>query len=590
MTLRWLPIAALLAACSKAPPPAPVADAGAPAAPADDLPSAAEREPNDSPQQAQLVTASVRINGDLHAVQPASHPDEDWYKVQPAAVPQQLRAELSGLPAGKLGLEVYDGDLNKLLALACEPGQGCLLPSYRVKGALYLRVFAPGGATGSYTLAVRLSAPDPDAEAEPNDRPLDATTLPLDHPLHGTIGSATDEDWYRVELEADGGMPADGGAAQPRDGGDAGPPADAGPLAVDAQPAALLQLHLDGVPGVRLQIHLFDQDQRPIGELSSKQPGDPIQVRDLALMPGVRALYLVVQSGLVHGKRAAAPQTAYTLAVHRDPAPPDFEIEPNDTLDQATPIAARRFGYLSPQGDVDFYLVRVAAPSLLHAKLSGLDHVDTELSVVDRPARARDRDRTLVRVNEGGPREPELIPLVTLPPGDHFVKVEAAAHQVGAHWLRDQENPLDPYELDVSLLPDDGSYEREPNDSPALATPIKLGQSLKGYAYPAKDVDDYRLDLSSQPIGVAALVKLQGVPKVPLSLQLRGPLPAGDPKAEGPLVNTSEHGKAGYPEEIRAKLDPGVYLISVRPAPTVKVAGQPGGDPDDAYTLSVQAE
>lgn len=35
------------------------------------------------------------------------------------------------------------------------------------------------------------------------------------------------------------------------------------------------------------------------------------------------------------------------------------------------------------------------------------------------------------------------------------------------------------------------------------------------------------------------------------------------------------------PEEIRAKLDPGVYLVAVRPAATVKVAGQPGGDPDE---------
>ncbi|HUB07723.1 MAG TPA: hypothetical protein VMB50_12005 [Myxococcales bacterium] len=201
MKVRRLLLAAALCACSKAPTenPAPV-DAGA-AHPADALPAVTEKEPNDSPQQAQLVTASARISGDLHAVQPASHPDEDWYKVQPATSPQQLRAELSGLPAGKIGLEVYDADTNKLQSLLGENGQGCLLPSYRVKGALYLRVFSPSASTGAYTLALQLTAPDPDAEAEPNDRPVDATTLPLDHPMHGTIGTPTDEDWYLVQLE-----------------------------------------------------------------------------------------------------------------------------------------------------------------------------------------------------------------------------------------------------------------------------------------------------------------------------------------------------------------------------------------------------
>ena len=308
-------------------------------------------------------------------------------------------------------------------------------------------------------------------------------------------------------------------------------------------------------------------------------------------MPGVKSIYLVVQSGSIHGKRLAAPSTPYTLAVHKDAAPSNFEIEPNDTLDTATPIAGgKRFGYLAPKGDVDYYVVHVAAPSLLHAHLSGLDHVDTELSVVDRPTKAKDRDKLVFRINEGGPKEPEVIPSVALAPGDHFVKVEAAAHQVGAHWVRDQENPVDTYELDVALSPDDGTFEREPNNSPAEAMPIKIGQSLKGYAYPAKDVDFYQLNLSAQPVGSAVVIKLQGVAKVPISLQLRGPVPGGDGKSEGALINTSDHGKANANEEIRAKLDPGIYLIEVKPAPTVKVAGQPGGDPDDPYSLSVAGE
>ena len=289
-----------IAACSgdkEQPKPAPVVDAGQrPPNPADALPAVAEKEPNDTPQMAQLIEGSGRITGDLHPIQPASHPDEDWYKVQPKTVPQDLHAELSGF-AGKVGLEVYDRDLNKLLALTAEPGQACLMPSYRIKDALYLRVFSPGGTTGPYALALVLKAPDPDAESEPNDRPVDATLLPLDHPMHGTIGTPTDEDWYRVDIGAAGADrradpdpdpdrdrdPDRCPAPAPAAPADAGSPVDAGappPLTGDANPDALLQIQLSGVPDVRLQIHLFDQDQRPLGELESHSPGDGIEVRD----------------------------------------------------------------------------------------------------------------------------------------------------------------------------------------------------------------------------------------------------------------------------------------------------------------------
>jgi hypothetical protein len=619
-----------IAACSASsgdkeqPKSLPTLDAGAkPASPAEALPAIAEKEPNDTPQTAQLIEGPERISGDLHPIQPASHPDEDWYKVQPKTLPRDLHAELSGF-SGRIGLEVYDRDLNKLLTLGSEAGQSCLLPSYRIKDALYLRVFSPTGTTGPYSLALVMKAPDPNSESEPNDRPMDATLLPLDHPMSGTIGTPTDEDWYRVDLVPPATPPAPGQAPAPAPTPTAPPnapssptptppapptptaappaapnpalaaPADAGfpiPLPGDANPEALLQIKLTGIPDLRLQIHLFDQDQRPLGELESHMPGEGIDMRDFGLMPRVKSVYLVVQSGSMHGKRLAAPSTPYTLSVHREVAPPNFEIEPNDSVDTATPIGGgKRVGYLSPKGDVDYFVVHMATPSLLHAHLSGLDHVDTELSVVDRPTKAKERDKLVFRINEGGAKEPEVIPSVALAPGDHFVKVEAAAHQVGAHWLRDQENPTDTYELDVTLSPDDGNFEREPNNTPAEAMTLKVGQSVKGYAYPAKDVDFYRLDLSTQPVGSAVVIKLEGVAKVPISLQLRGPVSPDNAKSEGALINTSDHGKPGTDEEIRAKLDPGIYLMEVKPAPTVKVAGQPGGDPDDPYTLTVQGE
>jgi hypothetical protein len=193
----------------------------------------------------------------------------------------------------------------------------------------------------------------------------------------------------------------------------------------------------------------------------------------------------------------------------------------------------------------------------------------------------------LVRINEGGPKEAEVIPALVLPAGDHLLRVQGALHQVGDKWVRDQENPDDPYTVTLSLSPDEGAFEQEPNDRPDQATAIKIGQTLSGYAYPAKDVDVYQLDLSAQPVGVGVLVKLTGVPRVPLALEIRG-APKGSKL--GDLLNTSDLGKPGVNEEIRAKLEPGSYQIVVRPHPISRSPGQPLADPDTPYQLSVQSE
>jgi hypothetical protein len=612
-------VALLLGACheTSAPPARAPVDAGE-TKPADGLEAAAEVEPNDGPDNAQAIARPTRVKATLHPVQPATRPDEDWYVIKPQRVPADAQLALSGFAGGRLGVELYDRDHNKILALSAQPGQGLALPAMRVRDSLFVRVYAQAGGSGAYEMTVRLSEPDPNAEAEPNDRPADATPLALDQTLHATLSTAQDQDWYRVELNPNGGHGAtdgglalpspgavQGGALPPRvspsgSGGDAataapatapnplssGGSAGAAPVAQPAlmrNPSALLRISLSTIEGVRSQLSVFDQNQLPLAVFRAGKIGMEIDVRDLALSQETTAVYLMV-TGSPHDPRGVdAPP--YQIAVHREPAPPDFEIEPNDTMPQATPIATRRSGFLSPKGDVDYYLLHLAGPSVLHAVLSPLDHVDTELAVVD--AADNGKEHVLIRANEGGPKEAEVIPALVLPAGDHLIRIQAASHQVGDKWVRDQENPDDPYTLTLSLSADEGGFEREPNDRTDQATPIKIGQTLSGYAYPAKDVDIYQLDLSAQPVGMGVVVRLTGVSRVPLALELRGP-PTG--LKQGGLLNTSDLGKAGAKEEIRAKLDPGIYQIVVRPHPVSRAPGQPLADPDTPYQLSVQSE
>src|SRR5579872_1135735 len=91
-------------------------DAGLPAA-SDPTTAApiAESEPNDSPQSAQRLERSSIVSGQIEAVQPATRPDEDWYLVKPAQLPQDLTVQLSYRgplppepPTGRFVLEAYD--------------------------------------------------------------------------------------------------------------------------------------------------------------------------------------------------------------------------------------------------------------------------------------------------------------------------------------------------------------------------------------------------------------------------------------------------------------------------------------------------
>lgn len=593
-------LAAALLGCPKSPAgPAKVGDAGvALAVPSDaGLPQIVESEPDDSPETAQKLDRSCVVSGQIQAVQPATKPDEDWYIVRPDQSPRDLSAQLSyrGPPpaeplSGGFVLEAYDRDHNRIESLSGTLTAGPLasLPTLRVRDVLFIRV-AGHQAVFPYALRIDISTPDPNAEAEPNDRAVDATPLPLDHPIRGSYGSEDDKDYYVIEIAPDAGAPSSPTAT-----------ATSTPTAIPTlvQPTEMLRLELTGIPGVRHSLTLFDDTQAPLASFASHEVGGPLMVRDYALRPGLQRLTLLLESAHRHKKPAGDFPSGqpYTLTVHRQPAPPDLELEPNDTLEAATPLVSRpavspaglsahRIGYLSPAGDVDDYRLHLDAPARVHVLLSALDRVDTELSVVE-PEPSSAGGKTTLKVNEGGTKEPEVIPALTLPAGDHFIRVQAAAHQVGTKWVRDQEDPDQTYHLDVELMPDDGSFEREPNDTAAQATPILPGQTLAGFAFPARDVDVYRLDLSAQPIATGVSFQLTGVPKVPLALELR----ESQGGSLGELLNAADPGKPGADAQIQQKLDPGVYFLVVKPHPTSRSAGLPQSDSDTPYELTVQLQ
>jgi len=180
-------------------------------------------------------------------------------------------------------------------------------------------------------------------------------------------------------------------------------------------------------------------------------------------------------------------------------------------------------------------------------------------------------------VNEGGPREAEILPAVGIPAGDSYVLVQAAARQLDGKWVRDGEDRQTPYRLAVQLSPDDGSTEREPNDDVTSASVLSLPIQLKGWIWPRKDVDVFRFHVGA---GQAPLsVVLSAVRGVDLQLrlyELRGDRP--------PEVIGSSDAKRGEGEEklVAVPLKEGDYAVEVSsPRNKDASATQP-------YALSVQ--
>jgi len=558
-----------------------------------------EVEPNDRPEQAMVISEPSVVAASLTA--DPSKPDEDWYLLAPPA-PRTVDLTVSGIPGADVMLEIYDTDRNRLVAVNSEgEGKPERLPNLGVKGKLLVRVTsAKRGSGGAYTLTALFSEPAAGFETEPNDRAADANSLPLGQPISGFIGHSADEDWYRYELappdsgpgalaraEDAGGPGATGGLAPGPAGGPApvtggGParssagglaPVTAGeppPLTADAgvtQPAAepriALRIELTAVEGVRFELQVLSEAQASLFQARSKD-GEGLSLRNVGVRAADRIVYVVVKSGWSgtgkEARRGYNPQKPYTLTVSREEAGANAELEPNDEISKATPLPldGYREGFISPKGDVDYYVLRTDQPVLAKFHLSGVERLDLVLSVV-KPSEDGKGEQVLLRANDGGVKEPEILNNVYCP-GLCWVKVEGALRKVDGKLVRDYENSEQPYRLTVSTVPDNGTEEREPNNTPQTATPIALNRPIRGTIHPKKDVDYFRLDLTGRPVKTAIKASVTGVLKLHVGLYLH----RLEEDGKLSLVQTADRAKGDAPEIIHYSAEPGVYLVEVR--------------------------
>jgi len=524
------------------------------------------------------VGESTIVSGSLQA--DASHADEDWYLLF-TDHPRTVDVRMSGIPGTQLLLEVYDVAKNRLGAVVTGEAEGspARLPNLSVKDKLLLKVSSVRkGTGGAYALSLLFGEPQPGFEVEPNDRAADATEVTSTPEgqgpfvVKGLIGHGADEDYFRLVLAPadtnDAGSAADAGARlelTPSTAEVASPEeawVDAGASPPPDVPRVPLRIGVTAVPGVRFEVQVLSEAQAQLF-LGRGQEGQAIDQRNVAVRAVDRLVYVVVRSAWAGtGKdahRGSNPDVPYTLSVSRETAGANSEFEPNDDMAHATPLPQNgyRDGFLSPAGDVDYYVLRVQQPSLAHFELSGLDKVDLILSVVEPGARPG-TERVVLKSNDGAVKEPERLNSVACAQ-ECFVKVEGAPRKVDGKWVRDFENAEQPYRLSVVTTPDTGAEEREPNDSPETATPLSPGKPIRGTVYPKRDVDYFRLDLGDRPVKTPLRATLTRILKVEVALYLYRQ------EADGTLtlVQTADRAKGDAPEVIHYAAEPGTYFFKV---------------------------
>ena len=569
-----------LAGCTRPPTAAVDAGAKAPAGPR----AVAEVEPNGDAAHAQKLTGAVDVAGTL-AAPAGKKADADWYALDPALGSVAVRVDPA--PPLDVVLELYDADGVKRMTQDAALGGGSeVIHGVTPIKAAFVRVVSKDKAPGAYHLEVTPEPPSAVAstEQEPDDRAADASALVPGAPVRGYLSDPGDDDWYALQLSsADGGSDAGAAAMAPAAVG----PVDAGSnpaLAVDGgavdagavdagpppAPPTLLHLTVTGVPGVRLEVSVVNAAEAVLFKVRGGEPGQGVEVRNLALRAPDRAFYVVVRSAWVgagkQAKRFASMDVPYQLTAELSVAQGQVELEPDDDVDHATPVSlttgqARLTGFLTPASDVDAFRITSAAPMIARAEVSGVPHLDLALSVVDAPDGGR--ARPLLTADEGELKEPEVLTNLAVGPGGLLLQIRGAARKgPDGKWRRDTENAQDPYTLTLTAVPDDGAIEREPNNTPATATAVKLGQTLRGNVDPRRDEDLYRLDLSAQPVKTPIRAQVSGILKVDVALYLYRQEPDGSTQ----LVQTSDQGKGDASESITYAADPGVYFLKVKDA------------------------
>jgi hypothetical protein len=289
-----------------------------------------ETEPNDTALTAIPLSLDEQMSGLVNR-----HQDEDWYSLDLLKVSALSRLTVELLPPMETTLElaIFTQTHQELMALSADGGKRLFLPNLRVfegSGGYLFRVRStePGMPKDAYGLKVANLPLEERVELEPDNHAESAHRILWDVPLSGWLSHAGDVDWFHLEPNHEWGEDDDGKPTQPA-----------------------LHLVLGGVPGVDLELEIYDADQESlIARYDVRPKGEGEEAPNLAVPE--RTTYIKVSAA--QGDNAGAQYVLEAQAITTD----GMEVEPNNTPEEPTVIATmgeELKGFLSPRGDRDCF-------------------------------------------------------------------------------------------------------------------------------------------------------------------------------------------------------------------------------------------
>ena len=194
------------------------------------------------------------------------------------------------------------------------------------------------------------------------------------------------------------------------------------------------------------------------------------------------------------------------------------EQEPNHLPSEATPLAqdVDMEAYLGKRlrqdmGDVDLFAIRHAGPErAAEIEVTSIPNMDVVVELL-----GPDAGSPVVVSDSKGLGQGEHLPNVPLSPGRWLIRVREKPLESALP----TENVSDAYTVRWSVLPDDASFEVEPNDSLERAEALALGSERRAWIGWAGDVDTFCLENEAE----AVIAQVSALAEVDLILRVVDP-------------------------------------------------------------------
>ncbi|MEQ8766780.1 MAG: pre-peptidase C-terminal domain-containing protein [Planctomycetota bacterium] len=244
------------------------------------------------------------------------------------------------------------------------------------------------------------------------------------------------------------------------------------------------------------------------------------------------------------------------------------EVEPNDDLGSATPVAYgdRVFGTIDPSGDEDFYSFTASGADTISIDLDGTQDgfsIDTTLELLDAGGVSIEFDD-----DDDDYALDSIILNATLPGAGTYYFVVRAFSGGG---------PDAGYTASLQLTGASGTQESEPNDDDVTATPAAIGSSVSGVIDPAGDIDFFSF-AGTAGSTIRIDVDAGGLTQVPSASTLDSIIEVFDPNGVSIAFN-DDGGSLDSDVLVTLPID-GVYTVSIE-----AFAG--GGSLTDTYDMDI---